>query len=91
MVRRMSLSSFGEQRLISTPRTRTVPEVGRSSPMICRSMVVLPEPLPPSSAITSPASMFRLTPSSTRWSPYWTVKLSTEIAGSAIYYPLRTR
>ena len=65
MVLRMRFSSRGEQWLMSTPCTCTVPEDGRSSPMICRSIVLLPEPLPPSSTSTSPRCTSRFTPFST--------------------------
>ena len=39
---------------MSSPATRTRPAVGRISPVIARIVVVLPAPLTPSSATTSP-------------------------------------
>ena len=38
-----------------SPRSKTSPESGRSSPEITRSVVVLPAPLAPISATTSPS------------------------------------
>ena len=39
----------------SSPATRTAPAIGLSSPEIAFSVVVLPAPLAPTSATTSPA------------------------------------
>ncbi len=40
---------------VSSPNTLIVPELGRSSPRICRTSVVLPEPEPPTIDTISPA------------------------------------
>ena len=45
------------------PSTRTRPAVGTMKPPMIRSSVVLPQPLGPSRAISSPASTGRLTSS----------------------------
>ena len=45
----------GRALAMSAPSTRIVPAIGRTSPEIARSVVVLPAPFGPSSATTSPA------------------------------------
>src|SRR5262249_34836792 len=46
---------------MARPSTRTLPAVGTMKPPIIRNSVVLPQPLGPSSATSSPASTARLT------------------------------
>src|SRR2546430_17378492 len=53
---------------MSSPRKRTVPEVGGKAPVIMLNSVVLPQPLGPMMQRSSPAPMDRLTPRKT-WSP----------------------
>jgi hypothetical protein len=52
----------GDSRSIAAPFMRIVPALGRTSPEIARSIVVLPAPFAPSSVTTSPALTSRLTP-----------------------------
>ena len=47
----------------SVPRSRTVPAVGRSRPMISRNSTDLPVPLPPMIATTCPRAIENETPS----------------------------
>ncbi len=66
----IAVSRFsGGRCVMSTPFTRIVPSSGITNPAIDRSSVVLPQPELPSSAIISPRSTPRLTPSSTRTPP----------------------
>ena len=81
MERRILLSSDDEQFVISTPLTITLPDFGRSSPMICRNSVLFPEPLPPNRTMVSPASMSRLSLFKTRRPSYSTTKSRTEMTG----------
>ena len=60
---------------MSTPRKRMCPSLmnpfsGLSSPLIARSVVVLPAPLVPSSETMLPSATERLTPRST-WMMSW--------------------
>ena len=57
-------------RATSWPRTRAVPPSAGSSVARIETVVVLPAPLGPSSAVTVPAGTVRSRPSSTVWSPY---------------------
>jgi len=52
----------GASRSIATPAKRIFPLRGRTRPEMVRSIVLLPAPLAPSSATTSPAPTARLTP-----------------------------
>src|SRR3989344_3197396 len=45
---------------MSTPKMETLPEVGSSSPSSMESVVVLPAPLPPSSAVVDCAATSKL-------------------------------
>src|SRR5262245_14479852 len=56
----------------STPSNSSVPRLLRASPMMARSVVVLPTPLRPSSAAHSPAFTSRLTPCRMCSLPIWT-------------------
>ena len=58
--------AVAQRRRGRVPRRRRVPELGRSSAPSSCSSVVLPEPLGPSSATNSPASISRSMPSSAR-------------------------
>src|SRR5581483_5792107 len=58
----------------STPSNSTDPCERRTSPMIARSVVVLPTPLRPSSAAASPAFTSRLTPCRMCSLPIWTCR-----------------
>ncbi len=51
------------------PLTVTVPDVGRSSPMIMRMVVDLPAPFGPRKPVTRPASTVKLTPATAVFSP----------------------
>src|SRR5213592_701383 len=53
---------------MSSPRKRTVPEVGGKAPVMMLNSVVLPQPLGPMMQRSSPAPMDRSTPRKT-WSP----------------------
>ena len=53
----------------SSPKTETVPLSGRRRPRIISIVVVLPAPLGPSRATTSPAAMLRSTPSTATTEP----------------------
>src|SRR5438105_10103999 len=55
-----------------SPRKLMLPAVGRRSPEIARTVVLLPAPLAPSRHTSSPASTRRLTPCSTSTAPYAT-------------------
>ena len=66
---------------MSIPFTWTLPDFGRSSPMIWRNSVLFPEPLPPSRTIVSPCSMSRFSPFNTRRPSYSTTKSRIEMIG----------
>ena len=59
---RQAVSFARLSRLISSPATVMLPELGTSSPPIRLRSVVLPEPLGPMKATKSPLSTLRLTP-----------------------------
>ena len=59
----------GGSRVTSTPPIETTPESSPSSPAMARSRVDLPEPLGPSSAVSEPEGISRLTSSSATKSP----------------------
>ena len=48
---------------MSAPNTRASPEVGTTSPISMEMVVVLPAPLPPSSAVMEPARRPKSMPS----------------------------
>ena len=58
-------TSGGASSATSVPSHRTHPEVGGYSPAMILASVVLPDPLSPTIATTSPGLTDRLTPSST--------------------------
>src|SRR5277367_3959532 len=68
---------------VALPSMRSSPSrispVVRTIPQIARSVVVLPAPLAPSSAVTPPASTAKSMPCSTRVSPYpaWSPRASS--------------
>src|SRR5204863_169898 len=62
------LIAWGGRPVMSSPRKRTVPEVGGKAPVMMLNSVVLPQPLGPMMQRSSPAPMDRLTPRKT-WSP----------------------
>ena len=55
-------SADSRSRRMSTPSTRISPSVGSSTPSSIDSVVVLPAPLPPSSAVVVPLRTAKLTP-----------------------------
>ena len=55
--------------VMASPSTSTLPVVGNTNPAMIRSSVVLPHPLGPSSAISSPGWMAKLMSASARTSP----------------------
>src|SRR6476469_5143922 len=57
-------------RSIRSPPSAISPPVARMTPTTVFIVVVLPAPLPPSSATTLPCGTLRLTPRSTRSAPY---------------------
>ena len=59
---RRSAGTFTADENTGLPPMRISPEVGRSSPAIARSVVVLPQPDGPSSVRCSPAPTVKLTP-----------------------------
>src|SRR4051794_5837128 len=67
----------------SSPRTRTVPAVGRRYPSAVSTVVVLPAPLGPNRASTSPAPADSDNPSTAVTSPYRTTRpnMSTAAIG----------
>ena len=65
---------------MSAPSTVTEPEVGVSRPSKIDSVVVLPAPLPPSSAVVEPAWTAKLTPSTAVTVPKRLKRSSTTIA-----------
>jgi hypothetical protein len=48
---------------MSAPNTRASPEVATTSPISMEMVVVLPAPLPPSSAVMEPVAKSKLMPS----------------------------
>ena len=54
--------TLGDDEKTALPPMRISPEVGRSSPAIARSVVVLPQPEGPSSVRCSPAPTVKVTP-----------------------------
>src|SRR3984957_3313521 len=67
--------------VMSRPSKRIRPDWAASSPMIAFSMVLLPAPLLPTSATTSPGSTSRLTSSTARTGPYETRTPETSSKG----------
>src|SRR5258706_16290891 len=65
-------TSCGGQRARSSPSNATMPRLLGASPMMARSVVVLPTPLRPSRAAHSPAFTARLTPCRMCSLPIWT-------------------
>ncbi len=61
-----------------TPRTRTSPAVGSMSRLIIFRSVVLPDPLVPRIASTSPGSTSRLTPRSASWPSGYDLRTSRQ-------------
>src|ERR671933_692818 len=62
----------GGQRPRSAPSNSIVPSLFRARPMMARSVVVLPTPLRPSSAVDSPGATSKLTPWRMCSLPMWT-------------------
>ena len=60
--RSAGMFTAGEDENTALPPMRISPDVGRSSPAIARSVVVLPQPDGPSSVRCSPAPTVKLTP-----------------------------
>src|SRR3989454_2143379 len=59
-------SVFGSGRVTSSPRKSSWPDVARTSPTRVFAIVLLPQPLSPTSPKTSPSAMEKVTPS-TAW------------------------
>src|SRR5580692_9016008 len=78
------MSSVGLPSMRSSP-SRISPVV-RTIPQIARSVVVLPAPLAPSSAVTPPSSTEKSMPCSTRVSPYAACRpLASSSAGMSVF------
>ena len=71
----------------SEPRTRTVPSEGGLKPRAMSNRVVLPAPLGPRRARTSPAGTVRSTPSTARTGPKWRVSPRVASAGALLMAP----
>src|SRR5262245_32130422 len=69
---------------ISSPSIRIAPDIGRTSPEIARSVVVLPAPFGPSSATTSPLPTWRSRPRTTAAASYPAERSSSSRTGSAL-------
>src|ERR1700716_431112 len=67
---------------MSAPSTLTEPDVGSSSPMIIAMVVVLPAPLPPSSAVMLPGSSAKEMPETAGTFLYTLTRRSTATAGT---------
>ena len=68
-------------RTMSSPKTVIEPELGSSRPSSMESVVVLPAPLPPSSAVVDPAAMVKSIPSTA---------LTGALTGPKLLYSART-
>src|SRR3979411_393701 len=75
-------ASRGVALVMSRPPKRTCPALTGSNPDSARSMVVLPAPLGPSSATTSPGDTVKSIPCSTRILPYPDSSRPTASSGS---------
>src|SRR5262249_22518399 len=64
-------------------KSRATPEVGRSSPSISRTAVVLPAPFGPSSDVTCPGASARSTPSRALTLPNSFVTLRSSATGAS--------
>ena len=73
----------------SYPATRAVPDVGRESVVIIRTVVVLPAPLGPSIEKTDPSGTVKLTPSTAVKSPNLLTRSTASMAGALIGWPGR--
>src|SRR5229473_5022483 len=83
---------MGSHSRVSRPSTNTEPASGSSSRLINFSSVLLPAPLRPTSASTSPASTVRLNRSRTGGAPGRANEtLRNSIAGAGIAYPTLPR
>src|SRR3989344_3662359 len=67
---------------MSTPKTEMLPEVGSSSPSSMESVVVLPAPLPPSSAVVERSATSKLTSSTAMTLSKCLLMRETETTGS---------
>src|SRR5258708_319561 len=67
---------------MSAPSTLTEPAVGSSSPMIIAMVVVLPAPLPPSSAVMLPGASAKEMPETAGTFLYTLTRRSTATAGT---------
>ena len=57
----LTLRSAGPSRVTSRPPIQMLPALGASSPAIMRKVVVLPQPLGPSSVVSVPGAISKLT------------------------------
>src|ERR1700687_2174878 len=73
----MQAMAEGGKPPIDRPSRRMLPLLGASTPMLDRSVVVLPAPLRPSSATTSPCSIRSESPNKTWEAPYSVLIRST--------------
>ena len=69
---------------MSKPSTATVPEVGNSSPSSIEIVVVLPAPLPPSSATVAPRGTEKLMASTAATVPKRLVRALTSMTDSGM-------
>src|SRR4051794_16171976 len=75
----------------SSPRARTVPLSAVRNPAQMSSVVVLPAPLRPSTAVMRPAGTVKVTPSRALRSPYRLLRFSTSSVGAGTRLSLGTR
>ena len=78
----MALRTSAGSVCTSYPATRAVPEVGGLRVVIMRIVVVLPEPLGPSSPSTDPVGTEKEIPSTAVKSPNFLTRFSASIAGA---------
>src|SRR5215475_1744939 len=71
--------TLGEDENTGLPPIRISPDVGRSSPAIARSVVVLPQPDGPSSVRCSPAPTVNVTPRTAVTPPKRTTRSGTSM------------
>src|ERR1700730_10254449 len=70
--------------VMSAPSNRTWPDEACHSPMMVRSVVVLPAPLRPSSAVSPPRGTARSTPCRIWYGPTWVLTAESVRSGSGM-------
>jgi hypothetical protein len=73
----LCLTLWAARPLTDAPRSRTLPDVGRSRPAMIFSSVLLPAPLGPTTATISPSSIPNVTPPTAGRPPKCFVTAST--------------